>query len=151
MSDKRDLKDIRVPALAFVGDAVYELYIRERVLDGPHQDADRLHAEAVRYVRAESQARALRSLMKGWPGGALSDEETALVKRARNHKAKNRSRSAGVVEYRLATAFEALIGHLYLQGDTERARELMGRAAAVTEAGMSSAADAAVLNGGDEK
>lgn len=114
-----------IAALAFVGDAVYELYIREYVAEGGCARGDELHREAVRFVRAESQAAALKYLMRE---GMLTDEETALVKRARNHKTPNRSRSADPVEYKLATAFEALLGMLYMNGSADRAREIMGEA-----------------------
>ena len=65
--------------------------------------------------------------------GFLTDEEIALVKRARNHKGPNRSRSAGAVEYKLATAFEALIGALYLDGKIGRAEQIMEKAVALTD------------------
>ena len=108
-----------VKALAFVGDAVYELYIRNMIcgdlsLGG---NADLMHKKAIRYVRAESQA----------------EDELGLVKRARNHKTPNRSRSAGAVEYKLATAFEALIGFLHANGDEERVLAIMSKAVEIIE------------------
>ncbi|MGI6177415.1 MAG: Mini-ribonuclease 3 [Eubacterium sp.] len=119
------MADLSIAALAFVGDAVYELYIRESVAECGSSRGGELHRQAVRFVRAESQAAAVKYLMRE---GMLSDEETALVKRARNHKTPNRSRSADPVEYRLATAFEALVGMHHMKGNTDRAREIMGEA-----------------------
>ena len=115
-----------VTALAFVGDAVYELYIRSMVYGGLSNGgkADFMHKKAIKYVRAESQARAIKQMMNGF----LTEEELGLVKRARNHKTPNRSRSAGAVEYRLATAFEALVGFLHASGDDERVRAIMSKA-----------------------
>ena len=83
-----------------------------------------LHKMAVTYVRAEAQAKAIKSLMRDF----LTEEETAIVKRARNHKSVSKSRSAGPVAYKLATAFEALIGYLYLDGQDERMTEIVKEA-----------------------
>ncbi|MBQ1483941.1 MAG: ribonuclease III [Eubacterium sp.] len=115
--------------LAFIGDAVYELYVRERVALSGEQRPDRLHRMAEEFVRAESQAYAVKKLMEGF----LTEDELALVKRARNHKTPNRSRSAGPLEYKLATAFEALLGWLRENGQEERLAEVMKRAADITE------------------
>ena len=115
--------------LAFIGDAVYELYVRERVASAGEHRPDKLHRMAEELVRAESQAIAVKKLMDGF----LTEEELALVKRARNHKTPNRSRSAGPVEYKLATAFEALLGWLRESGDEERLAEVMKRAADIIE------------------
>ena len=117
-------------ALAFLGDAVYELYIRDLMVNAGMTDPDAMHRACTKYVRAESQALAIKAMMKEKDGKAfLTEEEIALVKRARNHKTPNRSRSAGPVEYKLATAFEALVGYLYLMGDSDRLGEVMHRAA----------------------
>lgn len=107
--------------LAFIGDAVYEVMVRESLVRSGLEDADKLHFKTVEYVRAESQAFAVKKLMDSY----LTQEEIDLVKRARNHKMPNRSRSAGIVEYKLATGLEALIGSLYMEGKTERLREIM--------------------------
>lgn len=128
-----DPKRMNTTALAFLGDAVYELYIRDLLLTYGMTDADQLHRACVRYVRAESQAAVIRRMMEDF----LDEEELALVKRARNHKSGARSRSAGVVDYRLATAFEALVGWHYMVGNGERLEEIMGRAASLIAAGRS--------------
>ena len=107
--------------LAFMGDAVYEVLIRETLIKSGLTDSDKLHFKTVDYVRAESQAYAVKKLMEGF----LSDEEIEIVKKARNHKMPNRSRSAGMVEYKLATGLEALIGSLYLEGRKTRLDEVM--------------------------
>ena len=114
-------REINTTALAFIGDAVYEVFIRKYVMErGPH-NADMLHRKAVFYVRAEGQAKAIKSLIRDF----LTEEEIAFVKRARNHKSVSKSRSAGPVAYKLATAFEALIGYLYLDGQQERLAGVM--------------------------
>ena len=109
--------------LAFIGDAVYEVAIRAHVLSSGEVRADNLHKAAVKYVRAEAQARALKAMMP-----ALSDEEVALVKRARNKKITSKPKNAEPMEYKMATAFEALIGALYMAEDHQRIKELIEQA-----------------------
>ena len=118
-------------ALAFLGDAVYELFIRDIMVNAGMTNPDAMHKACTKYVRAENQAAALKSMMKEKDDKTvfLTEEEMLLVKRARNHKTPNRSRSAGPVEYKLATAFEALIGYHYLMGNSERLQEIMSTAA----------------------
>jgi len=109
-------KDMNTTALAFLGDAVYEVYARKYVMDQGEIRADRLHRSGVKYVCADGQAKAVKSLMNDF----LTEEEVKVVKRARNHKTTSKSRSASPVAYKLATAFEALVGYLYLKEDKVR-------------------------------
>ena len=118
--EKLNPREINTTALAFMGDAVYEILVRKYVMESGQRNADALHKAAVQYVRAESQATAVKSLMQDF----LTEEEIALVKRARNHKSVSKSRSAGPVAYKLATAFEALMGFLYLDGQQARFEEI---------------------------
>lgn len=124
---------ISTGVLAFMGDAVYELLVRERLVERGLHDPEKLHFEAVKYVRAEGQAYAIRRMMNGF----LTDSELDLVKRARNHKMPNRSRSAGMVEYKLATGLEALVGDLYLNGEERRLKEIMEEIFRLIEEGNS--------------
>jgi len=114
--------------LAFLGDAVYEVYIRKHVALSGQTNADKLHQMAVKYVRAEGQAAALREIFD-----KLSVEEQSLVKRARNRKSTSRPKNADPVEYKMATAFEALLGYLYLAGDKDRMEEIIRLAVAAIE------------------
>ena len=113
-------REINTTALAFLGDAVYEIYARKYVMNSGQQNADRLHKEAIKYVCADGQAKAVKSLMEDF----LTPDETALVRRARNRKTASKARSADAVTYKLATAFEALMGFLYLDGQTQRLEEV---------------------------
>ena len=117
-------KEINTTALAFLGDAVYEVYVRKYVMEEGCQRADLLHRMAVKYVCADGQAKAVKSLMRDF----LTEEEVRLVKRARNHKTTSKARSADPVTYKLATAFEALIGYLELNGDRNRAEAVIAEA-----------------------
>ncbi len=111
-----DIKQINTTALAYIGDAVYEVYIRQHVMETGHVHVDRLHAMAVPFVKAEGQAKAIKYLMDNF----LAEEERALTKRARNHKVATKAKNATVMDYKWATAFEALLGYLYLKGDKDR-------------------------------
>ena len=120
-------KDLNTNALAYMGDAVYEVYVREHLLSNGIVHTDKLQKEAVSYVSAASQELIIRALMDD----KLTDDELALVKRARNHKASSSKRSkasrkgSDIITDKLATAFEALIGYLYLKGETGRLGELI--------------------------
>ena len=123
-----DYKTYNSIALAFLGDAVYERFIRERILRHGSVGADRMHREAVRYVKAAAQERALRAMLD-----ALTESEADVVRRARNHKITSKPKNADPVTYKMATAFEALLGYLYLAGQEERLQAVMERAARVIE------------------
>ncbi|MBQ2271689.1 MAG: Mini-ribonuclease 3 [Firmicutes bacterium] len=109
--------------LAYLGDAVYEQFVRETMVLSGQVHADRLHHGAVRYVRAEGQALAIKQMFEH-----LTAEEQALVKRARNKKITSKPRNVDIHAYKWATAFEALMGYLHLSGQTDRMKELMAEA-----------------------
>ncbi|RKD33813.1 Mini-ribonuclease 3 [Thermohalobacter berrensis] len=124
--EKWDEKDVRLLSplqLAYIGDAVYELFIRNFLLKEMNISVNELHKQAVRYVKAESQAEIIHSLKD-----KLSDEEWAIVKRGRNAKTGSVPKNANLSDYRYATGFEALIGFLYLVGKRERILELLNTA-----------------------
>jgi ribonuclease-3 family protein len=114
--------------LAYVGDAVYELYIRRRLLAQGHVRVGDLHRTAVRYVRAKAQAAAVAEIMP-----MLSPEEQDVVRRGRNAKGHAAPRSADAAEYAAATAFEALAGYLYLAGRFDRLEEVLAASARYLE------------------
>ena len=126
---KTDPKMMNPAALAYIGDAVYEVYVRDHVLTGGQTRVNRLHFMAVGYVRAASQAKALREMMEGY----LTGEEMSQAKRARNHRSSSVPRHADPVDYKLATAFEALVGYLYLRGDRKRMEDIIGEAIRIIE------------------
>lgn len=107
--------------LAYVGDAVYELAIRQFLIGQGLVKVNRLHKEAVGYVKAAAQAKALFAME-----GKLTEEELAVVRRGRNAKIASLPKNADFMDYRHATALEALIGYLYLQSKEERVREVIG-------------------------
>lgn len=106
--------------LAYIGDAVYELAIREFLVAQGLSKVNQLHRTAVKYVKAGAQAKALFGLE-----GKLSETEMAVVRRGRNAKSATVPKGADVIDYRHATALEALIGYLYLKGQQERLQEII--------------------------
>ena len=123
-----DYKNYNSIALAFMGDAVYERFIRERILRSGKTGADKMHRAAVRYVKAAAQELSLREMLDD-----LTKDEQVVVHRARNHKITSKPKNADPLTYKMATAFEALLGYLYLSGQDERLAELMERAAETVE------------------
>lgn len=124
----RDPKLTNPLVLAFLGDATYAHCVRYHLIAKGIVKPHRLHQEANRYVSAKAQANILHSLMP-----ELTEEEQAVVKRGRNAKSGSVAKNADIVDYRHATAFEALIGYLYLNGQDERIAELMQRAFEIVE------------------
>ena len=129
--------ELNIAALAFIGDAVYEVYVRKHVMESGSLHSDVLHRMAVRYVSAEGQEKAVKALIEG----ELTEDELALVKRARNHKAssskktKASKRGGNIMTDKYATAFEALIGNLYLSENTDRLEHIVKRSFEVIEEG----------------
>lgn len=110
-----------------MGDAVYELHVRSRLLTAD-LPVERLHTAKVSRVRASAQASALRALMPN-----LTVDELDVVRRARNMKT-HVPKNVSVADYRYSTAFEALLGMLYLQGEAERLEAILIATDALLEA-----------------
>ena len=107
--------------LAFLGDAVYSLYIRER-LAKTNLPVKELNEKANHIVSAVSQAKTFEKIKD-----LLSEKETEIFKKGRNIHTNNTPKSASVAEYHTATGFEALLGYLYLEGQTDRIKELIDK------------------------
>ena len=106
-----DINNINVIVLAYLGDAIYEVYIREALINKGINKVERLQEESVKYVSAKGQAKILDNLIST---GILNEEETAIVKRGRNYKRSAHPKNTDIVTYKYATGFETLIGYLYL-------------------------------------
>ncbi|XID90855.1 Mini-ribonuclease 3 [Paenibacillaceae bacterium WGS1546] len=109
--------------LAYVGDAVYEVYVRQRLVAGSSRKPHELHRAATGYVSAAAQAELLRK----WTP-LLTEEEAEVVRRGRNAKSGQPPRNADPGDYRHATALECLVGYLYYNGDKARLEQLIGMA-----------------------
>ena len=102
--------------LAVVGDGVYELFIRNYILsENIELTAHKIHVKAIGYVKAKSQAVIMHEIED-----KLTEDESYIYKRGRNAKSATVPKNADVRDYRMATGFEALVGYLYLTGNTER-------------------------------
>ena len=107
---------------AYIGDAVYELYIRNKLINETNLKPHKLHIEAIKYVKAKSQAEKLNEIYE-----SLIDEEKDIVRRGRNTQNHHLPKNSNVQEYMYATAFEALIGYLYLTKQNIRLKEILER------------------------
>ncbi|HQD39355.1 MAG: ribonuclease III [Firmicutes bacterium] len=123
--EKIDPKQLSPLVLAYIGDAVYELYVRlTMVQNNPTAKSRSLHKASTSLVRASSQAETLKKLLP-----LLTEEEMEQVKRARNCHVNHITRGATRAEYQASTAFEALIGYLYLANKQERLIEILANCA----------------------
>ena len=114
---KVDITSYSPLALAYIGDAVYELIIRTKVMNHGSTQVNNMHKKSARLVNAKAQADIIRILVEG---EELTEEEIAVYKRGRNAKSATTAKHATVADYRTATGFEALCGYLYLSGKLER-------------------------------
>lgn len=122
----KEMELLNGAALAYVGDAVYEVAVRQHVIHEGKTQANQLHQAAIHYVSAIKQAQVMRAWLK--EEGLLSQKEIQIYKRGRNHKANTKAKNASIGDYRQATGFEALIGWLHLTQQDQRAAELIQRA-----------------------
>ena len=120
MPDK-DIKicDMSTASLAYLGDSVIEIRVRELLVNKGISGSGNLNRESLNFVKAGAQAAAMNRIL-----GALTDDEMAIYKRGRNMSGGNVPKSATMSEYRTATGMEVLFGYLHLTGQTDRADEL---------------------------
>lgn len=107
-------------ALAYIGDSVYDLFVRTKTLQKGNRHVTQMHRDSVQFVKAHSQSVSAYAIEK-----ELSEDELRVLKWGRNAKSNTTPKNADVTDYRMATGFETLIGYLYLQGETKRLSELM--------------------------
>lgn len=117
-----DVNTINVVTLAYLGDAIYEVYIREKLIKKKIAKVEDLQSSAVKYVSAKSQARILNNLLEE---NILTEEEVNIVKRGRNYKRSSHPKHTDIITYKLSTGFECLIGYLYLTKNNERLEEIL--------------------------
>ncbi len=112
-----DIREINIITLAYLGDAVYEVYIREYLINSGIAKVEELQKEAIKYVSAKGQSKILDYLINN---NFLTNEEIEIVKRGRNYKRESHPKNTDIITYKMATGFEALIGYLYLDNKKER-------------------------------
>ena len=120
MMPRERARAMNAVVLAFVGDAVYSLYVRESLVFGHDYKTGTLQKLAAQKVSAKGQASEVERIYE-----RLTDEEREIFLRGRNAKKPTKSKNASVAEYNLSTGFEAVIGYLYLTGDYARMDELL--------------------------
>lgn len=108
-------------SLAYIGDSVFDLMIKTYFVSGVNMQTQKYHKEVSKIVRAGSQAQLIDRLIAE---NALSEDEMDVFRRGRNATTHTKAKNASMMEYRKATGFEALIGYLYLNGNTERLNEI---------------------------
>lgn len=117
-----DVNLINVVTLAYLGDSVYEVYIREHLINKGIAKVDELQKEAIKYVSAKSQSKLLNYLIDN---NYLNDVELDIVKRGRNYKRETHPKNTDIITYKMSTGFEAMIGYLYLSNKIERIEEII--------------------------
>lgn len=108
--------------LAYIGDAIYELYIREYLINSGISKVNILQHEAVKYVSAKAQRKILETLINL---NFFKEDELIVMNRARNHKGTRHPKHTDIITYKYATAFEAILGFLYLEKRTPRIKEII--------------------------
>ena len=122
-SDKKlNPKEYSPLPLAYIGDSVYDLFIRTKVMQKGNRHVTDLHKESVKFVKAHSQAESVHAIED-----KLTEDEVRVLKWGRNAKSTP-PKNADVTDYRYATGFEALIGYLYVSGDEDRLKEVLNMA-----------------------
>ena len=105
--------------LAFVGDTVFDLFVRERLVCEANRPVNKLHNKAAGMVKASAQAEAVERIRD-----RLTEQEQSVIRRGRNARTNHKAKNMSEADYHLATGLEALFGYLYLKGETERLSEI---------------------------
>ena len=130
--DKIKLITMSSLVLAYLGDTVYESYIREHLIrQNINRKVNNLHKLAIQYSKAKAQATIIHELED-----ELTEEEMKIFKRGRNQKSHTAPKNADIIDYKYATGFEALIGYLYLSEDKERLEYIVKKGIEIIERDM---------------
>ena len=130
--DKIKLITMSPLVLAYLGDTVYESYIREHLIrQNINRKVNNLHKLAIQYSKAKAQATIIHELED-----ELTEEEIKIFKRGRNQKSHTAPKNADIIDYKYATGFEALIGYLYLSEDKERLEYIVKKGIEIIERDM---------------
>ena len=108
--------------LAYLGDSIYEVYIRKYLINKGIVKVKELQNESIKYVSANSQAKYLKEMMNN---NLFTEEELSIIITARNHKNNHKPKNCDIITYKYATGFEALIGYLYLNNKINRIEEIV--------------------------
>lgn len=117
-----DIRTINVISLAYLGDSVYEVYVREHLIKMGISLVENLQREAIKYVSAKSQSKIAKWLTDN---NYLNNDELDIIKRGRNYKRGSHPKNTDIITYKNSTGFEALIGYLYLDNKIDRLDEII--------------------------
>ena len=130
--NRSELITISPLVLAYLGDTVYESYVREYLIrKNINKKVNDLHKSAIKYVNAKAQATVIHAIEE-----ELTEDEERIYKRGRNQKSHTSPKNADIIDYKHATGFEALIGYLYLSEDTERLKYIISKGIEIIENSM---------------
>lgn len=118
--DKIDIQNTSMQTLAFIGDAIYNVYIRTYLASKSNMQTGKLHKQSISYVSARAQSKIVESIYD-----TLSSEEQEIFKRGRNTNIPTVSKNVDVISYKKATGYEALLGYLYITKNTERLEQVI--------------------------
>lgn len=118
--EKSEAKNLNPQVLAFVGDGVYSLYIRHKLVSTSSLKGKDLHNSVTNFVKAKGQSNFIDKLLP-----VFNEEEMAVFKRARNHKTLSQAKNQNIIDYRRATGLEAVLGYLYIIGNEDRLNEIL--------------------------
>ena len=119
---KMDIRTINVISLAYLGDSVYEVYVREHLIKMGISLVENLQREAIKYVSAKSQSKIVKWLTDN---NYLNNDELDIIKRGRNYKRGSHPKNTDIITYKNSTGFETLIGYLYLDNKIDRLDEII--------------------------
>ncbi|MBE6144468.1 MAG: ribonuclease III [Firmicutes bacterium] len=117
-----EIKEINVLALAYLGDSIYDIYIRSHLIKKGLVKVNELQKEATKYVSAKGQASFFKKLLEL---NYFEEDELVIINRGRNHKGSRHPKGTDIITYKMATGLEALIGYLYLENNLDRIKEIM--------------------------
>lgn len=130
--EKTELVTMSPLVLAYLGDTVYETYIREYLIrQNTQRKVNDLHKLAIKYVKAKAQATIIHEIEI-----ELTEEESKIYKRGRNQKSNTSPKNADIIDYKHATGFEALVGYLYLNNEVERLQYIINKGIKIIERDM---------------
>ncbi len=129
LMNEQNLRTMSPLTFAYIGDALYEIYIRTYIVHKYKVKVNELHRISTKFVKASAQAKIVHTLES-----KLTEDEWKMVKRGRNQKTSTVAKNASITDYRYATGFECLLGYLYLTGKKERIEEIISEAICIIEA-----------------
>ncbi|MCC5910792.1 MAG: Mini-ribonuclease 3 [Clostridiaceae bacterium] len=130
IKDEKQVKLMAPLALAYIGDAIFEVFIRNYLINKSNAGVHQLHKNTVTYVKAKAQAEIVHQLEN-----QLTEDEWGAVKKGRNQKSASAPKNADLIDYKYATGFEALLGYLFYTGRIDRLVEIMEKSVEIINKG----------------